>query len=129
MAKYGTRHTSTRPSKKVKPSYSAQPAPYLRLSTAQPTQHNCTRWPLTARPLLAWPADRLLVRPRPWPLPASVSGSGSGLLLPAGCGPTWPPLPSCCVRLVGRWPPGGRTVVLHLHCSTTASACLLCCLL
>jgi hypothetical protein len=46
MAKYGPRYTSTRPSKKAKPRYSAQPAPYLRgraTGTAQPPQAHCAQ--------------------------------------------------------------------------------------
>jgi hypothetical protein len=40
MAKYGPHHTSTRPSKRVKPRYSAQPVPYLRSRSTPHAQHS-----------------------------------------------------------------------------------------
>jgi hypothetical protein len=125
MAKYGPRHTSTRPSKKVKPRYPA----------AQPTQHaqhsrrNTAAATQDVRSRLARPADRLSVRGR---LPTSVSGF---CFLRAAVLPGWwLPLPSCCARVLvrlTRWAlagrrPHGRAPPPLLHGCLPALLCSAC---
>jgi hypothetical protein len=79
MAKYGLRHTSTRPSKKVKPRYSAQPAPFLRLvATARPTHSTAAATQLHKTAARGSPAPR----PTGWP-PACPSATAAACLPPS----------------------------------------------
>jgi hypothetical protein len=117
MAKYGPRHTSTRPSKKVKPTYSAQPASYLRLrSRSTPHVQHSRR--STRRPFAARPAGRPPARP----------SAAAAACLPCG-------LRSCLATSVFllcacAWPVGplrvGRLAAAR-PCSTSTAPRLLAC--